>query len=138
VVGVNLKGPFRLTSLVGTRMAADGGGSIVNISSVAAVRPSAAELPYAAAKAGLEALTHGFAQAFAPTVRVNTIECGMFRTDISKAWGDPAQVDEMAKRSVLLQRIGEPEEIVGAALFFASDASAYCTGATLRIDGGGR
>jgi NAD(P)-dependent dehydrogenase (short-subunit alcohol dehydrogenase family) len=138
VVGVNLKGPFRLTSLVGTRMVADGGGSIINISSVAAVRPTAVELPYAAAKAGLEALTLGFAQAFAPTVRVNTIECGMFRTDIAKAWGDPTMVDEMARRSVLLQRVGEPEEIVGAALYLATDASAYCTGATLRIDGGVR
>jgi NAD(P)-dependent dehydrogenase (short-subunit alcohol dehydrogenase family) len=136
VLGVNLKGPFRLTSLVGTRMAAAGGGSIINISSVEAVRPTAVALPYAAAKAGLEALTHGFADAFAPTVRVNTIECGMFRTDISKAWGDPELVDQNAKRSVLLQRVGEPEEIVGAALFLATDASAYCTGATLRLDGG--
>ena len=138
VLGVNLKGPFRLASLIGTRMAAAGGGSIINISSVEAVRPTATALPYAAAKAGLEALTQGFAHAFAPTVRVNTIECGMFRTDISKAWGDPAQVDEMAKQVVLLQRIGEPEDIIGAALFLATDASAYCTGATLRIDGGVR
>jgi NAD(P)-dependent dehydrogenase (short-subunit alcohol dehydrogenase family) len=136
VLGVNLKGPFRLTSLIGTRMAAAGGGSIINISSVAAVRPTPTDLPYAAAKAGLEALTHGFADAFAPTVRVNTIECGMFRTDISKAWGDPVLVDQNAKRAVRLQRVGEPEEIVGAALYFATDASAYCTGATLRLDGG--
>jgi NAD(P)-dependent dehydrogenase (short-subunit alcohol dehydrogenase family) len=136
VLGVNLKGPFRLTSLIGTRMAAAGSGSIINISSVAAVRPTAIELPYAAAKAGLEALTHGFAQAFAPAVRVNTIECGMFRTDISKAWGDPVLVDQNAKKTLLLQRVGEPEEVVGAALYFATDASSYCTGATLRLDGG--
>jgi NAD(P)-dependent dehydrogenase (short-subunit alcohol dehydrogenase family) len=138
VLHVNLRGPFRLTSLVGTRMAADRGGSIINISSVEAVRPTATALPYAAAKAGLEALTHGFAQAFAPSVRVNTIECGMFRTDISKAWGDPELVDAMAQRTLLLQRVGEPHEVVGAALFLATDASSYCTGATLRIDGGVR
>ena len=136
VIGVNLKGPFRLASLVGTRMAADGGGSIINVSSVEAVRPTSTALPYAAAKAGLEALTHGFAHGFAPTVRVNTIECGMFRTDISKAWGDDATIDEMAKQVALLQRIGEPHDVVGAALFLATDASAYCTGATIRLDGG--
>ena len=89
VLGVNLKGPFRLTSLVGTRMAAGAGGSIINISSVEAERPEPSALPYAAAKAGLEALTLGFVRAFGPTVRVNTIRCGMFRTDIAKAWGDP-------------------------------------------------
>ena len=91
VVGVNFKGPFRLTSLIGTRMAAGDGGSIINISSVEAERPEPSALPYAAAKAGLEALTLGFVRAFGPTVRVNTIRCGMFRTDIAKAWGDPAR-----------------------------------------------
>jgi NAD(P)-dependent dehydrogenase (short-subunit alcohol dehydrogenase family) len=138
VLGVNLKGPFRLTALVGTRMAAGGGGSIINISSTEATRPEATALPYAAAKAGLEALTLGFMRAFGPTVRVNTIRCGMFRTDISKAWGDPAVVDELARQRVALGRVGEPPDIVGAALFLATDASAYCTGATITLDGGVR
>jgi len=138
VVGVNLKGPFRLTSLVGTRMAAAGGGSIINISSVEAERPEHSALPYAAAKAGLEALTLGFVRAFGPTVRINTIRCGMFRTDISKAWGDPALVDQMARQRIALRRVGEPSEIVGTAMFLATDASAYCTGATIRLDGGSR
>jgi NAD(P)-dependent dehydrogenase (short-subunit alcohol dehydrogenase family) len=136
VVGVNFKGPFRLTALIGTRMAAGDGGSIINVSSVEAERPQSTALPYAAAKAGLEALTLGFVRAFGPTVRVNTIRCGMFRTDISKAWGDPSTVDAMARRRIALQRVGEPSEIVGTALFLATDASAYCTGATIRLDGG--
>ena len=138
VVGVNLKGPFRLTSVVGTRMAAGAGGSIINISSVEAERPEASALPYAAAKAGLEALTLGFVRAFGPTVRVNTIRCGMFRTDIAKAWGDPEVVDEMARQRIAVGRIGEPDDIIGAALFLATDTSAYCTGATIRLDGGTR
>jgi NAD(P)-dependent dehydrogenase (short-subunit alcohol dehydrogenase family) len=138
VLGVNLKGPFRLTALVGTRMAAGNGGSIVNISSVEAERPEPSALPYAAAKAGLEALTLGFVRAFGPTVRINTIRCGMFRTDIAKAWGDPAAVDAMARKRMAVGRIGEPDDIIGAALYFATDASAYCTGATLRLDGGTR
>jgi NAD(P)-dependent dehydrogenase (short-subunit alcohol dehydrogenase family) len=62
--------------------------------------------------------------------------CGMFRTDIAKAWGDADAVDEMARSTIALQRIGEPEEIVGAALYLASEASSYCTGAVLRLDGG--
>ncbi len=136
VLAVNLKGPFRLSASIGTRMAAGDGGSIINISSIAAIRPHGGVLPYAAAKAGLNALTEGFAKALAPKVRVNAVMCGMFRTDISKAWGDPAVVAERARATIALQRIGEPEEVVGAALYLASPASSYCTGAILKLDGG--
>lgn len=136
VIGVNLKGPFRLSSLIGTRMAAADGGSIINISSIEAVRPAPFALPYAAAKAGLNTLTAGLAQSFGPTVRVNTIQCGAFATDISKAWTDEmrAQIGSLNAQ----QRVGKPNEIVGAALFFATDAAAFCTGATLALDGGWR
>lgn len=134
VLGVNLKGPFRLTAAIGTRMAAGAGGSIINVSSMAAIRPAPQFLPYAAAKAGLNTLTEGFAKAYGPNVRVNTIQCGAFRTDISRAW--TPDVEAGLARGAALERIGEPEEIVGAALYFASDASSFCTGATLRLDGG--
>jgi NAD(P)-dependent dehydrogenase (short-subunit alcohol dehydrogenase family) len=136
VLGVNLKGPFRLTARLGTAMAQGGGGAIINISSIAAVRPDGGVIPYAAAKAGLNAITQGFAVALAPKVRVNAIMAGMFRTDISKAWGDPAAVDEMARRRIPLQRVGDPSEVVGAAVFLASSASSYATGAVLALDGG--
>jgi len=66
VVSLNLKGPFRLCALVGSRMMRDGGGSIINVSSTGSIRPTPGILPYAAAKAGLNALTEGFAQAFGP------------------------------------------------------------------------
>ena len=134
VVGVNLKGPFRLGALVGARMAAGAGGSIINISSVAAIKPTPGELPYAAAKAGLDALTSGFAQAYGPNVRVNSIMCGPFFTDISTAW-DMDAFTEMAQ-AYPLQRGGRPDEIVGAALYLASDASSFTTGSVLRVDGG--
>ncbi len=135
VLGVNLKGPFRLSALVGTRMAADGGGSIINISSIAAVAPAPVELPYATAKAGLNALTVGLAHAFAPGVRVNAIMPGPFLTDISRAW-DMEAFDERARTQIPLGRGGRPEEIVGAALYLASDASSYTTGAVIKVDGG--
>ncbi|CAJ1495355.1 SDR family NAD(P)-dependent oxidoreductase [[Mycobacterium] burgundiense] len=135
VIAINLKGPFRLTASIGTRMAAGEGGSIINISSVGAIRPRPEFLPYAAAKAGLNTLTEGFARAFGPTVRVNGIMAGRFRTDIAKAW-DLDAVNEAAKTGIALQRVGEPNEIVGAALYFASPAASYCTGTILRLDGG--
>jgi NAD(P)-dependent dehydrogenase (short-subunit alcohol dehydrogenase family) len=131
---VNLKGPFRLATQVGTRMVADGGGSIINVSSTASVRPTPDVLPYAAAKAGLNALTEGFAHAFGPTVRVNAIMPGPFLTDISKAWDMDAF--EQRAQALPLRRGGRPEEIVGAALYFAGDASSFTTGAILRVDGG--
>jgi NAD(P)-dependent dehydrogenase (short-subunit alcohol dehydrogenase family) len=136
VQGINLKGPFRLTAAVGRRMADSDGGSIINISSIAAIRADALSLPYSAAKAGLNALTEGFAQAYAPQVRVNAIMCGPFLTDIAKAW--PAEVLEMVEAGVALKRAGRPEEVVGAALYLASEASSFTTGAILRVDGGTR
>ncbi|MEU2038745.1 SDR family NAD(P)-dependent oxidoreductase [Nocardia niwae] len=136
VIGVNLKGPFRLSALIGSRMASDGGGSIINVSSIEATRPEPFAVPYSAAKAGLNALTGGLAQTFAPNVRVNTIQCGPFDTDIATAWPDELRA-ELTEHNAL-RRVGKPAEIVGAALFFATDASAFCTGATLAVDGGWR
>jgi NAD(P)-dependent dehydrogenase (short-subunit alcohol dehydrogenase family) len=135
VVAVNLRGPFRLASLAGTRMAAGDGGSIINVTSVTAVQPDPGELPYAAAKAGLATLTGGLARAFGPSVRVNAIMPGAFMTDISKAW-DLEAFEAMARRDIVMRRGGEPNEIVGAALYLASDAASYTTGTTIKVDGG--
>jgi NAD(P)-dependent dehydrogenase (short-subunit alcohol dehydrogenase family) len=134
VIGVNLKAPFRLAALVGTRMAAGNGGSIINISSRAAQRPRPDVLPYAAAKAGLNALTVGLAHTFGPTVRCNAIVAGTFLTDVSKRW-DPERFAARAA-GFATQRGGQPDEIVGAALYLASDASSYTTGALFTVDGG--
>jgi NAD(P)-dependent dehydrogenase (short-subunit alcohol dehydrogenase family) len=135
VVDLNLKGPFRLSALVGERMVAAGRGSIINVSSSGSLRPNGGIIPYAAAKAGLNAMTQGLAQAFGPTVRVNTLMAGPFLTDVSKAWGlEHDQTNRFGHLS--LQRAGEPTEIVGAALFLASDASSFTTGSILRADGG--
>ncbi len=135
VVGLNLMGPFRLTALVGPRMVEDGGGSIINISSTGSIRPAPFMLPYDAAKAGLNALTVGFAHAYGPTVRVNCIMAGPFFTDVAEHW-DLEAFEKAAQARHALGRGGLPDEIVGAALYFASDASSYTTGAVLRVDGG--
>ena len=135
VVGVNLKGPYRLGALVGERMAAGDGGSIINVSSTASANPAPTAEPYGAAKAGVNNLTRSFAFAFGPKVRVNCITAGPFLTDISKAW-DMAAFEKRAQTTMALRRGGQANEIVGAALYFASAASSFTTGAVLRVDGG--
>ncbi|MGB2921666.1 MAG: SDR family oxidoreductase [Mycobacterium sp.] len=134
VMNLNLKGPFRLSALVGERMVAAGGGSIINVSTHGSLRPEPFFLPYAASKAGLNTLTEGLARAFGPTVRVNTLMPGPFLTDVSKAWNFDDTATPFARSA--LQRAGDPREIVGAALFLMSDASSFTTGSILRADGG--
>lgn len=132
VVDVNFKGPFRLSALIGSRMAADNGGAIINISSIGSLMPSPSFGPYAGAKAALNAVTVALAREYAPKVRVNVICPGGFLTDVSDAWAN----DPEAVAGVPLGRFGKPEEIVTSALYLASDASSFTTGALIRVDGG--
>jgi NAD(P)-dependent dehydrogenase (short-subunit alcohol dehydrogenase family) len=134
VVNLCFKGPFRLAVLFAERMKADGAGSIINISSTAALRPPPDGLVYAGAKAALNTMTEGLANVYGPEVRVNALLPGTMRTDVTKAWGDEAV--ESAVGRVALRRIGEASEIVGAALLLASQAGSYITGAIVRVDGG--
>ncbi|MCP5027725.1 MAG: glucose 1-dehydrogenase [Actinomycetia bacterium] len=135
VMAVNLKGPFRLSALAGDHMKNNGGGSIINVSSISSIRPTPHETVYAGAKAGLNAITEAFAKAYGPEVRVNCIMPGPFLTDISTAWNMDA-FNERAATEIAMRRGGEADEVVGAALYFASDASSYTTGSILKIDGG--
>jgi NAD(P)-dependent dehydrogenase (short-subunit alcohol dehydrogenase family) len=134
VLSVNLKGPFRLCALVGNQMAEGAGGSIINISSAGAAHPRPDILPYAAAKAGVNAMTVGFARAWGPKVRCNAIMAGTFLTDVSKFWND----DKFRARAetFALKRGARPDEIVGTAIYLASEASSYTTGSIITVDGG--
>ena len=135
VVDVNFKGPFRLSVLVGSRMAQAGKGSIINISSMGSLRPRPFIAPYAGAKAALNAITVALSQEFGPKgVRVNTIAPGGFLTDVSGEWAD----DKALMSGISLGRFGQPEEIVTTALYLASDHSSYTTGTLITVDGGGR
>ena len=134
VVAVNLRGPFRLSAVIGARMAAGEGGAIINVGSIEAIRPQPHALPYAAAKAGLHTLTEGFARAYGPKVRVNTIQAGAFLTDISTNW--PEGLQEEMEPKIALARCAQPSEVVGTALYLAGSASSYTTGAAIRVDGG--
>ncbi|HEY6624611.1 MAG TPA: SDR family oxidoreductase [Acidimicrobiales bacterium] len=134
-IAVNLRGPLRLTALAVEHMPP--GGSVINISSKAALHPSPFTVVYAAAKAGLNALTKAAAQELGPRgIRVNAIVCGTFHTDSfhSSMPSDAARA-EMASR-ISLGRIASADEIVGTALYLASDASSYLTGDLVVLDGG--
>lgn len=132
VLNLNFKGPFRLASQIGKRMADEGGGCIINISSSGALRPLPQAAPYGAAKAALNAMSESLARAYAPKVRVNVISAGPFLTDIAKAWPEEGRT----RQPNALGRAGEPHEIVTAALMLASPASGFTTGALIRVDGG--
>lgn len=132
IVAVNFKAPFRLSALAAQRMRGTGGGAIINVTSIAAIKPDPAYPVYAAAKAALNALTRSQAMEFGPTIRVNAIMAGPFWTDISKGWRE--DYDRNAPSAV--KRMGRPEEIVSTALYLASPRSTYTTGAIIQLDGG--
>jgi NAD(P)-dependent dehydrogenase (short-subunit alcohol dehydrogenase family) len=137
VLDLNLKAPFRLSAVIGERMKAAGGGAILNISSLAAIRPQAHVVTYSAAKAGMNAMTEAMADALGPEVRVNCIMPGPFLTDISKAW-DMEKFQKRADELIAMKRGGQPDEVVAAALYLCSDHAGFTTAALLRIDGGCR
>lgn len=132
IVDVNYKAVYRLSTLVGTRMAAGEGGSIINISSVGSLLPSPYFGAYSGAKAAVNALSLALAREYAPKVRVNTICPGGFLTDVSGDWAE----DPDALSSVTLGRFAKPVEILTTAYYLASEQSSFTTGALIRVDGG--
>ncbi|MDD2858414.1 MAG: SDR family oxidoreductase [Candidatus Nanopelagicales bacterium] len=136
VMNLNFKGPYRLTALMGERMYDAGSGSIINVSSTGSLRPGPTIIPYAGAKAALNTMTEGFSKAFGPRVRVNTLMAGPFLSDIAKAWSDEQRSGANLANVQALGRNGDPVEVVGLAIYLASDASSYTTSATIRCDGG--
>jgi len=134
VSAVNLKGPFRLSTRLGAHMASNGGGSIINISTIGSLRPGAAEIVYACAKAGLNALTIALAGELGPSVRVNALLPGAVDTDIAAAW--TAEMRASAAQGVPLDRLGRPDDFTGPAMWLASARSDFVTGTLIRVDGG--
>jgi NAD(P)-dependent dehydrogenase (short-subunit alcohol dehydrogenase family) len=135
-IAVNLKGPLRISALAAPHIPA--GGSIITISSKASLHPSPFTVVYAAAKAGLNTLTKAMSQEFAAQgIRVNGIVCGTFHTDsFHSSLPDESAADAMAAR-IAVGRIANADEIVGTALYLATNASSYLTGQMIVLDGGG-
>lgn len=133
-IDVNLKGPFRLMAVAGRHMHAAGSGSIINVSSIGAERPSPPEATYAASKNGLNALTRAFAQEYGPQVRVNCVMPGAFATDMAAGWDE--EFIGLVTDRLPAGRLGDPRELASLVVHLASDASGYTTGALIPVDGG--
>jgi NAD(P)-dependent dehydrogenase (short-subunit alcohol dehydrogenase family) len=134
-IAVNLKGPLRLTALAAEHMPP--GGSVINISSKASLHPTSFTVVYAAAKAGLNALTKAAATEFgARGIRVNAIVCGTFHTDSFHKSAPTEELQAQMASRISLGRIAGADEIVGTALYLASDASSYLSGELILLDGG--
>ena len=139
VMSVNLKGVFNLTRLIGPAMERNGGGSIVNISSVVGEFGNIGQANYAATKSAIYGLTKTWAKEFARKgvpVRVNAVSPGYTMTDILKTV--PQDLLDKFAGQTMLGRIGQPEEIAKAILFLASDDASYVTGHNLSVNGGMR
>jgi gluconate 5-dehydrogenase len=137
VMDINLKGPFLLSLAVGKAMLERGKGNQVNIASLNNDRPLKGVLPYAVSKAGMSQMTRSFALEWGERgVRVNAIAPGFILTDLTKKlWSQPA-MQAWGLGNTPLRRLGQVGDLVGAAVFLASEASAFMTGQTLFVDGG--
>jgi len=137
ILGVNLKGTFFVCQAAGEVMVNQGKGSIINIASLLSAVGIPTLAPYAASKTGVVGLTRVLAAEWGPHgVRVNAIAPGYFRTKMTEGlFSDPKWVERL-KRQVPLGREGFPEDLGGAAVFLASDASRYITGQVIYVDGG--
>jgi len=113
------------------------GGSIINIASVSALRPSPGTAAYGAAKAGLLSLTQTLAVEWAPKVRVNAVTAGMIETELAHLFYGEAEARARVSATVPLGRLGTPRDVADACLFLASPLAAYVTGASLLVHGGG-
>lgn len=137
ILDINLKGPFLLSIAIGKAMLARGQGNQINIVSLNNDRPLKGVMPYAFSKAALGHMTRSLAMEWGPRgIRVNAIAPGFVLTDLTKKlWSQP-KMQAWGETNTPLKRLGQPEDMVGAAVFLASGASSWMTGQVLYVDGG--
>ncbi|HYV27274.1 MAG TPA: SDR family oxidoreductase [Candidatus Eisenbacteria bacterium] len=138
MIEVNIKAALRLVRLIVPKMIErKSGGSIINIASIAGLRPQQGGLLYSFTKAGLIMMTRSWAQEFGPfNIRVNAIAPGLIQTDFSEYFWKQENFRRDYESITPLQRIGQPEEIAGLALYLASDEASFVTGQVMVADGG--
>ena len=137
IVDINLKGPFLLSLAVGKTQLERKKGNQINITSLNNDRPLRGVMPYAVSKSGLQQMTRALAAEWGPSgIRVNAIAPGFILTDLTnKLWAQPVMKD-WAMTNTPLRRLGVSDDLVGAAIFLASEASAFMTGQMVYVDGG--
>jgi meso-butanediol dehydrogenase/(S,S)-butanediol dehydrogenase/diacetyl reductase len=136
IVRLNLTGVFNGIRAAAPLIVEGGGGSIINTASISGTRPAAGEAPYAAAKAGVVALTATAALEYAPSVRVNSVSPGTIATALTAPWfGVPGEEERQVERTPL-KRIGRPEDIANVVVFLCSDLASFITGQNIVVDGG--
>lgn len=136
VVELNLTGVFLSAKTFGEHLVERGGGSVINMSSIRGIDGGPDQAPYSASKGGVVQLTKVLAAEWAPDVRVNALAPGYAKTPlVRKAMEDEEWYEEM-RRGHMLGRFADPEEVVGSAIYLASEASSFVTGTTLSVDGG--
>jgi NAD(P)-dependent dehydrogenase (short-subunit alcohol dehydrogenase family) len=134
---VNLKGPFFMIQHAAKLMEAKGGGAIVNVSSINGIKPALLQGVYSITKAGLISMTQAFAKELATRkIRVNALLPGLVATNFSKAIMENDVIHDIAVKMIPMNRHAEPREIAGMALYLASDAASFTTGACFVVDGG--
>ena len=137
IMNVNVKGPFELSKMVQPTMAARGGGSIINISSIGGLSPEPMVGIYSVSKASIISLTKVLAKELgAQKIRANVICPGLIKTKFSEALWSNEKILNSVMRHQPITEIGQPEDIAGLALYLASEASSYCTGGVYTADGG--
>ena len=137
IIEVDLKAPLRMTKLACEAWMREHGGSIINMASVAGIRPEPLTGAYNAAKAGLIALTKTLARELgSANIRVNALAPGLVETKFARVLIETQEIHDHIVGQTALGRHAQPGEIAGAALFLASDAASYVTGAVIVIDGG--
>lgn len=137
VVDINLRGAFFMSTEVAKRMFGQGSGCVINIDSLNTYAPLKNVAPYALSKAGVVMMTRSMALEWGPRgVRVNTIAPGFILTDLTKKLWSNETMQQWGLTNTPLGRLGRPEDMVGAAVFLASDAAAFMTGQVVRVDGG--
>lgn len=136
-VDVNLKGYFLMSQAAARMMVKKGGGSIINVASIAAFSPPVFQGIYGITKAGVIAMTKSFAKELATSnVRVNAICPGLTETKFSKVLIETPDIYQVALQMIPMKRHAQPSEMACAAIFLASDASSYVTGTWIAVDGG--